>query len=266
MTRVLAFPAPPAPVLLEDSQPLSMMQLAPRGLSEQWLLRHAGDRHWAMIAAAMGQGRAVFADADGRPVYAAFCATELAFAPPEPLLGADLSVRSSLHAVSARLIGSEHLLSGPDGPIGMLRMVSTFVSHDGTGSNKRITRNLPSGELRLPDAPAALAELAGRARSRARTLRDRSSRGPVLLRARPCPQTDFNAAGLLYFPTFSRLAETADWAETGSDAPLAWREVTYLGNLDQGEEVEVCRAEGGLDILRGDGRIIAHLRTARHPS
>ncbi len=266
MTSILAFPAPPAPVILEDSQPLSMMQLAPRGLSEQWLLRHAGDRHWSMIAAAMGQGRAVFADAAGRPVYAAFCATELDLAPAGPLLGTDLAIRSSLHAVSARLIGSEHLLSGPQGPLGRLRMVSTFVSHDGTGSNKRITRNLPSGELTLPPAPAALADLAARARRRARTLRDRTSRGPVLMRARPCPQTDFNAAGLLYFPAFSRLAETAGWAETGSAAPLRWREVTYMGNLDQGEEVEVCRAEGGLDILRGDGRIIAHLRDARHPS
>lgn len=45
-----------------------------RGLSEGWLLRQLGDVHRTQIAPAMGQSLAVFRDASGAPVCAAFCA------------------------------------------------------------------------------------------------------------------------------------------------------------------------------------------------
>ncbi|MEM1360359.1 MAG: hypothetical protein AAGF94_01415 [Pseudomonadota bacterium] len=40
-----------------------MTQLSPFRLSEQWLSRNCGDRHWALISDALGQQRARFHDA-----------------------------------------------------------------------------------------------------------------------------------------------------------------------------------------------------------
>ena len=69
---------PPHPMpTRQDRLRLGMMHLSPNGLSEQWLLRHLGDRHWDLIAAAVGQEGIAFRDADGAQVYAAFCATSL---------------------------------------------------------------------------------------------------------------------------------------------------------------------------------------------
>ena len=90
---------------------LGMAQLGPAGLSEQWLLRHCGDLHWALIARALGQRRARFRAVDGRPVYAAFCTTSLRLATASPeLLGEDAEIISTLAAVSDIRTGSRHSL------------------------------------------------------------------------------------------------------------------------------------------------------------
>ena len=60
---------------------LGMPHLSPSGLAEGWALREGGDRHWAMLARAMGRAEGAFEDAAGRPLYAAFCVTELRMAP-----------------------------------------------------------------------------------------------------------------------------------------------------------------------------------------
>lgn len=265
---VLAFHRPatprPAPVL-EERVRLGMMQLAPQGISEQWMLRFCGDQHWSLIAAAMGQERAVFRDAEGRPIYAAFCATELTFSPPQPdLLGVDAVLHSRLFRVSGSQTGSIHQLTAGGEVLAELSMISTFVGHDATGSNHRILRRPPQQEAALPDAPAALMALAERSRQRARTLRLAPSETLPAAMVTPNPALDFNAVGLMYFPAFSRLAAEADWALSRSMAPLARREVTYLGNVNAGEPLWVQSSPGMVRIARRDGQVICQLLSADH--
>lgn len=242
-----------------ESLVVAMAHLSPFGLSEQWLLRDAGDRHWALIAQALGQTQAVFADADGRPVYAAFCATRLDLEQGPPDLGHRIEITSTLYAVSATRIGSCHVVSGGGRVLARLNMISTFVSHDASGSNRRIVRNAPQSAADLPPAPDALVDLGDRARAVARGLRAQRLHMPALAQISPVPALDFNAVGLLYFPTFSRLAETAAPAA----GALRTREVVYLGNIDPGESVSVHHACGGLEMCRGDGVTIAFVRTER---
>jgi probable biosynthetic protein (TIGR04099 family) len=264
---------PALPLAPRRAEPvyLGMMQLGPDGLSEQWLLRDGGDRHWALIAEAMGQDRAVFCDAEGRALYAAFCATSLVMARPDgPLLGQSAVIASALYEVSATQLGSVHHLHQAGVVIAELRMISTFVGRDESGSNHRILRRPPSRGLNLPPAPASLRALADQARQQARGPRDHDVAAPDALTLTPCPSLDFNAVGLLYFPTFSRLAEQAEWAASRPLAPLARRDVVYLGNLDRGENVSLRpgRPDPGaqtFDVLRGDARIIARVTTRRHP-
>ncbi|WP_172328422.1 Pnap_2097 family protein [Mangrovicoccus sp. HB161399] len=237
---------------------LGMAQLSPWGLSEQWLLREAGDRHWALIAGCLGQDGTAFRDAGGRPVYAAFCATSLQLVPAPGLLGEEAQIRSRLFSLGPNRLGSVHSLRGPAGRIGRIAMVSCFLRHDATGSNRRLLRSALPGLAEVPPAPPELQALNARARGMARAARGGGESSAPLLRYAPVPALDFNAAGLLYFPTFSKIAELA----APSAGPPATRDIAYLGNLDIGETV-TATCKGGLLILgTGDGGAIAAIRSA----
>ena len=253
---VLPFTRPLAAPELTETLVCGMMQLSPTGLAEQWLLRDCGDRHWRLIAQALGQTRAVFADASGRAIYAAFCTTALELFPSAPLLGETVEVRSTLAAVSAARIGSEHVITAQGVPVARLRMISAFVAQDGSGSNKQLVRSLPAAVMSLPPAAETLMALDRRARAVRHDLRAQGSDGAVLARLTPVPALDFNAVGLLYFPSFSRLAETARPAA----GPLCRRDVVYCGNLDPGETVEI-RETGPALTLSAGARVIGHVAT-----
>ena len=263
---VLAFPRPSVrAVSIRTTWRLGMAHLSPSGLSEQWVLRECGDRHWSLIAQALGQDRAVFLSGSGEPIYAAFCATALQFHPlGMSLLGEDLVIVSELFRVSAGRLGSAHEFLVDGRVIGTLRMISTFVSHDSTRSNRSIVRNHPMREAVLVEAPVSLIELSAYAHAVARQCRQRTKRSEAIISETPCPELDFNAAGLLYFPTFSKLAEMAMWRLRQSHGLLASRTVTYLGNIDVEESVTVHNGDDGLEVVRSDGRIIAHVQTCRH--
>ena len=261
---VVAFAARPAPVETCADLPLGMAQLSPDGLSEQWVLRFCGDQHWALIAKALSQREAVFHAADGRPVYAAFCATSLSLQPSASLLGRDVKVASVLFAVTETRTASRHRLLVDGAVIAELSMISTFVSHDTQGCNTRIYRNSVLGQMHLPPADPALLALDRQARETARSLRGTVvTRGPEIHVERPVPALDFNAVGLLYFPAFSRIAETAAHAREGSLGPVRKRDVVYLGNLNQGDTVHVFGHGQKMYMTRGDGTPIAVIRTER---
>lgn len=271
---------------------LGMAEMGWRGLSEQWLMRRAGDLHWQLIAQAMGQGRAVFACPEGRPVYAAFCATSLRIAAPAlPALGADLQIRARLWRASAARLVSEHRLAVGGVAVGRLTMVSAFVAHGADGRNRSILRRQPAGLPELPPAPPGPAAVVALAADLARGRRARHlglpaaapegtmQDGPMALHT-PCPATDFNAAGLLYFPSFLAMADRSEWQALGAlarDWAVVARDTIYLGNLDPGERVAAqlvpgacgaaaCRVEGGAHLVhltREDGSPLARVFTRK---
>ena len=53
---------------------LGMPQLCLGGLSETWLLKDIGHRHWTLLGYALGQSLPEFEDASGAAVHAAFSA------------------------------------------------------------------------------------------------------------------------------------------------------------------------------------------------
>lgn len=256
---------------------LGMAQLAPEGLSENWLMKHLGDLHWGLIAKGLGQERAVFHAPDGRPVYAAFCASALDLAPaPSVAAGNDLQIWSRLGRVSPSRLLSRHYLSTPNGPVGELRLISTFVAHGPDGRNGRIARSALCAPLQ---APALEDDFTARAHALAKGQPDPAfgapsgAAGPAH-RFTPCPGLDFNGVGLLYFPSFAGFIDRATWAETQRAGRLLRREMVYLGNLDPGQTLAVRLtphsapqgSNGGLraqsaEIHASDGRLLARGRS-----
>jgi len=250
-----------------DPLRLGMAQLCAFGLSEPWLLKDCGDRHWALIAEAAGQPGPGLHDAEGRAIYAAFAATRLELAPPgcgtapagAALLGAEIDIGARLCAVGPGRLGTEQVIRQDGRTLGRVTMISCLLGHDETRSNRRLLRR--SLTLRQVPAPAtpALADLDGRARATARRLRSAVPGADPVAVLRPVPALDFNAVGLLYFPTFAMLAERARPAT----APLARRDVVYTGNLDPGETVALEDRDGGL-LLSSGGRVLGHVATRHH--
>jgi probable biosynthetic protein (TIGR04098 family) len=120
-------------------------------------------------------------------------------------------------------------------------------------------RALPARSCALPMAEPDLMALDARARDTSRALRGRTVPLAGAQRIEPCHGLDFNAVGLLYFPSFTRLIETA----ARSTAPIRVRELVYLGNLDAGAAVHVLRAGRETLVARDDGSLIARAVEAR---
>lgn len=255
---------------LGESHALGMAEMGFDGLSEQWVMRRAGDLHWRLIARGMGQAEAAFTCADGAPLYAAFRASRLRFSHPErPRLGARLDLVTRLFRVGRGRLGSLTEIRVDDLPAGEIALVSVFVGRSSDGGNRALVRRAPR-ILAVPSATSpVLEELCARATRAAGLARAGcfAVRGeePALIQL-PTPSVDFNAAGLLYFPSFAALADRALFAAGHrAEGRLRAREVSYLGNVEPGEPVSIRprdRRDGHLVRVDGaDGRPLAILRT-----
>jgi len=267
---MLAYAQPNEGPSVSETHRLGLAELGYRGLSEQWLMRRVGDLHWRLIADAMGQREATFTCAEGKPLYAAFCVSSIRLTDPTaPRVGGVLDLSARLWRVGRARLVSEHMLYFERRQIGRIRLVSTFVGRETAGSNRSIVRRMPRIMALPPEAPDSLAFFAARgARVAVALPKMQPSSWPAQRKAEllPCPATDFNAVGLLYFPSFVALTERADFEKGGTyNRLLRSRDVIYIGNVEPGEGVQitVCdRRFGHLAHMAGsDGRPLALLRS-----
>ncbi|MEP2781273.1 MAG: Pnap_2097 family protein [Pseudoruegeria sp.] len=228
-------------------QNVGMTQLGFRGLAEEWWLRHLGDVHWQLIADSVGQNTTVFKDREGRQVYAAFCATEFDQPNPDHVdLGDTLTVKSTLWSAGRSRLQSIHALMLGDVIVARFRLISTFVCHAENGVNASISRTMPYLVPVLDPAPD---EFAIQTSTAARANRSQKGMSDEKVLIRPCVGTDFNAVGLLYFPSFTRFF---DQTERGLRplqewSPVRRRRVLYFRNIERGEEIFGTPAVGESD-------------------
>lgn len=136
-------------------------------------------------------------------------------------------------------------------------MISTFVCHEESKINSRIVRNKDMPKVCLEQSPEELATLA-------KDSLGHKEKSEPTFEIMPCPSLDFNAVGLLYFPTFSKLVELAEWEYKRTLGPLKRRDVVYLGNLDMAASLEIIVSGNSASIKRKDGTIIAQIFTDRY--
>jgi probable biosynthetic protein (TIGR04099 family) len=253
----------PALPAASDVMVLGMPHLCLGGLSETWLLKECGHRHWFLLAHAAGRTVPDFRDAAGDKVYAAFVAVTVRDARLDAVGEHDeLAFASELTRVSRTRFMSVHRLAVRGRPVGEVVMTSVFVKRTAPGLNRSIARvevdGLPPVEwsAECAEDAAMVAEL--RRDRWVEHLGFRRTDAAALHRLviDPCPAQDFNGADFLYFASFQAFADRAEWAflPRRDRRTTCRRDIVYHGNIEPGERIAVVlrairRQEGGCDQL-----------------
>jgi probable biosynthetic protein (TIGR04099 family) len=233
-----------------DRYVAGMPQLSYTGLSENWLLKECGHRHWMALAALDGVALPDFRDDAGNKAYAAFTAVRIGASRLDRIVENEpFSITTRLGSAGRARHCSVHEVQLADGLCGRVEMLSTFVGRREERNNRSVMR-APfarlEGEARIPMAEAVeLAALAKRFRAgdwsdRLGLTRPQHSalHETTFL---PCPNTDFNGADFLYFASFQAFIDRAEWGWFRFSEPplLSDRELFFYGNVNVGEELAI---------------------------
>ncbi|SAL05696.1 hypothetical protein AWB78_07647 [Caballeronia calidae] len=264
----------------DDTYRAGMPQLNIAGLSENWLLKECGDRHWDALAR---ETQSDFISDEGSRAYAAFTSIRLRAQGMRDVRENDtFCIRTELSRVGPARHLSEHRVSGRDAMSVAVSMMSTFVLRTEARNNRSVARAsfstlkgdiVPMNSaisdmqeaaraLRLREADARIAELG---------LHEDTTCAPLTFL--PCPYNDFNGADFLYFASFQAFADRAEWQTWRlEDTPaIVSRELHFHGNIDVGESLRLTFRRTVVDETRvthwceieraSDGRKIADVLT-----
>jgi probable biosynthetic protein (TIGR04099 family) len=234
---------------LSDEIVLGMPHLCLGGISETWLLRECGHRHWFLLAQAAGRAVPDFRDDEGDPIYAAFIAVTVRDGRFDAAREHDaLEFRSRLTRISRTRFMSVHAIPVRGCLLGEVVMTSLFVKRMEKGRNRSIAQVEVSG---LPPIVTSR-EYADYGETVAALRRDSwkehlgfvRAHAPVLDRfvIDPCPAQDFNGADFLYFSSFQAFVDRAEWAFFRPLDPRTTtrhRDIVYCGNIEPGDRVVV---------------------------
>nr|WP_174827040.1 Pnap_2097 family protein [Rhizobium ruizarguesonis] len=250
---------------------LGMPHLNGTGLSETWLMKELGHRHWLMLACHLGLDNADFRTADGEEAYAAICATSLTDARFDVVQANDiLTIHSRLSAVSRTRTSTRHELFVHGRSVGAVELISTFVHRtikDNNHSIARVTLPEPQGER---FQPSRLAEKAADIRNgRSATHFGFQVPANKALRAfqfDPSASQEFNGAGLFYFAEYQALADRALETWFPRKGPAVRKDVFFLGNIERNERVffDLIDFSGEQETVHGqlrreNGKVIAKI-------
>lgn len=233
---------------------VGMPHLSLGGLSENWLLKECGHRHWIALATKLQLATTDFRDVDGNRLYAAFTAVRVCDAQLARISEGDaLRIFTSIARCSRTQWVSSHAAVGDKGLIARVIMGSVFLRRNVMGSNRHVERAAVVGSQAWPSEALGGVELL----ESARLLRsgnwqyhfgfDRRDGVEIAnFGFRPCPNSDFNGADFLYFASFQSIVDRAEWqwAKKRRSLPATkHREIFYYANIDVGDDLRV--------VLRG---------------
>jgi len=250
---------------------VGMPELCRAGLSETWLMKACGHRHWLALAQAHGLSVPDFRDANGARLYPAFTSVRLADGCLENIREDDrLEFQVTLVRIGRTRFRSIIQVRRDDENVACVTMESAFVRRTIKGRNRSAARCLvagPCGLLSSADATPPLRidgwdRLAGFCRT------DRAEIATHLID--PSPHEDFNGADFLYFAAFQAMLDRAEWHWFHHSDPLlvtTGRQIFYTGNIELGDQVRTTLCgivkKGGnlshwIEIARSsDGEVIA---------
>ncbi|GJH31902.1 hypothetical protein CBA19CS91_04115 [Paraburkholderia hospita] len=235
-----------------------MPQLSYTGLSENWLLKECGHRHWEALAAHAGREQTDFHDDDGGRSYAAFTAIRLQTGGLDSIGENDtFDIRSTLCRTGPVRHFSTHRIMRGETEIAELSMSSAFVTRGEPRSNRCVARAalaaLPGGVEPMPEPALQMMQMSKRLRAADRAaLPELTPATDEPIEFLPCPNSDFNGADFLYFASFQAFVDRAEWQWRRFDEPplVASRSLFYYGNVDVGDTLSL-RVVGSAEDERG---------------
>ncbi|WP_205803101.1 Pnap_2097 family protein [Burkholderia sp. Ac-20365] len=220
------------------------------GLSENWLLKECGHRHWEALAAHSGREQTDFHDDNGGRSYAAFTAIRLQTQGLDAIREDDaFDIHSSLCRTGPVRHFSTHRIVRGSEEIAELSMSSAFVTRGEACSNRSVARAALAalaalrGEVEpMPERAAQMMQMSKRLRAADNTaIPDLTPATSEPIEFLPCPNSDFNGADFLYFASFQAFVDRAEWQWRRFDEPpvVASRSLFYYGNVDVGDALIV---------------------------
>lgn len=248
---------------------IGMPQLCLGGLSETWLLKDIGHRHWTLLAHALGRSLPEFEDANGAPVHAAFSAVSLRHGSLHAArANVVLEVTGELTRLSNTQFRTLHRVSTGEQLVAEVEVISVFVRRMVAGVNRSAATATPLGLPPLIGRPPLTGFAATASALRADRWQEHfgfrrgAGRAQAEFLIDPCPSQDFNGAGFLYCAMFQAFVDRAEWASLRPAVNLAStrrRDIIYRGNIEPGDRVAVSL----MAVMRDDQKITHWCRLMR---
>lgn len=248
---------------------LGMPHLTPHGLSETWLMKELGHRHWMMLARRLGMDNADFRTADGHEVYASICATSLRDARFHLAKANDvIEFKSMLTPLSANRHSSRHRIVTDRHVICDVELLSVFVKRECGSDNHSLARIDHVKDIDVIPQTSAFSQLATAVRRHQVPTHlgmRLNGEGRALMTFTPDVADDFNGAGLLYFARYQAFLSRAAAAlmSPPPGQPMR-RDVFFSGNVRPGEKIQISLLDRSPDgdrlsckMTREDGKVIA---------
>lgn len=215
------------------------------GLSEQFCLSHAGNLHWSWISEFTAKLPSDWRAEDGRRVYASFIYTSITYERGVKVSEDDeINVNCKPLGLKAPFFLSETTYSRQgSGVVACVLLMSTFSATNGAGNGSFIKSSVPF------HADPFGTNLVDDARARFREMRDRDDSalthaGDHLVN----PSVDFNAADFMYFANYCQLFKRYEAPRLSASAPLQFREIAYLANVDPFENAAIASHRDGMKV------------------
>lgn len=264
----------------EDIVHIGMPELCRTGLSETWLFKACGHRHWLALADAHGLSEPDFRDDKGQRLYPAFTQVVLDDARLDIVEeGDDLTFACTLKRLGRNRFRSRFEISVDGATVASLCMETAFVRRTICGDNQSAARGLVASPCRLPPplTPAASFRAATWERHGQFARAERRTIAEITID--PTPQEDFNGADFLYFASFQAILDRGEWGLFRHAEPLLTttrRNIVFTGNIEVGDRIHlrVCGLLRKSDALshwiemtrESDGALIGLAFTDRRPS
>lgn len=274
-----------AGISIQKNQYLAgMPQLAYAGLSENWLLKECGHRHWMGLAELSGMQQPDFHDESGHKSYAAFTAVRISSVKLNSIKeNQQFTIASQVSRAGQARHFSMHNVKSENENIANIQMLSTFVFRREAGNNQSVMRanfaNLSQSEPTI-EANTLMQqckkirtddwlEHMGLSRASKATIKE--------IEFLPCPNHDFNGANFLYFASFQAYIDRATWAWSNNKSienlpNIMNRDLFFYGNINVGDTLKIwlCAEKiNGIyctdwcEIYAGNGSKIADVFTQK---
>jgi probable biosynthetic protein (TIGR04098 family) len=265
---------------------LGMPELVSSGLSESWLLAQCGDLHWQLLSQLFGLPPNQFHDEHGTRLLPGIVSIDLSSARGLHEFQEDsgLVIESELLAYErGNALSSHRANQKSSGASVVVIMLTRFLSRTKARSNSSLVGADPADIPGISFGDLIAHDIYLTHRKARRTKRPSGDCVLNLCDAEriftfsPCPSTDFNGAGLLYFARFPDLIERAEWHLSdrinGNPGSILSRQIQYFGNIDPGDSLgiqifEVSRDAGGsihnsVLVRLSDNRVICQAITQK---